>query len=91
MGSLQHLCRLCAIVVPEDQQVRIFNENEDNSLQSKLRTFLNLDLNIDNFSLITCQQCVSSLEFCIQVESKDALCFLIVVGLNGKIDKVLML
>ncbi len=73
MGSLQHCCRLCAMAVPEDQQVRLANlslsnrENIDNSLTSKLRFFLNLNVTPEDFSHITCTHCINSLEFCIQV------------------------
>lgn len=72
MGSLQHCCRLCAMAVPEDQQVRLANlslsnrENIDNSLTSKLRFFLNLNVTPEDFSHITCTHCINSLEFCIQ-------------------------
>jgi len=71
MGSLHQICRLCAAVAPEDQQVKIFSEADSeaevHSLASKLRFFLNLNLAENHFSEVACCQCVQNLEFCIQV------------------------
>ena len=86
MGSLQHCCRLCAMAVPEDQQVRLAyhpsssnrsGENVDESLTSKLRFFLNLNVTPEDFSLIACTHCINSLEFCIQVIHSNSMHLLV--------------
>jgi hypothetical protein len=73
MGSTKDCCRLCSLLVSEDQRLSLSFDNLGNessdSLTTKLMLFLNLPIaGSGDFSNIVCTQCANSLEFCIQVD-----------------------
>lgn len=92
MGTLQHCCRLCALVVPEDQQIRVDPDEPDdlsgNSLNVRLKIFLNLQISSQDFSRIVCTHCANSLEFCIQFVDRCRRLHNLIVNRSTDLDEI---